>query len=90
MVSSQAQSFMGYIFHVFSILKELILIILIFFGMIYVNWKIILFITLTLILLTFFFGKFFKKKLNEIGDKSRKLERMKLNILMKHTKVLNL
>ena len=75
MVSSQVQSFMGYIFQVFSILKEFILIILIFVGMIYINWKIILFITITLILLTFFFSKFFKKKLNELGDKSRKLEK---------------
>ncbi len=81
LVSGQSQSFMGYIFQVFSIIKELIVIILIFFGMIYINWKIILFITLILTLLTYIFGKFFKKKLNDIGDKSRILEKVETQYL---------
>ena len=81
LVSGHSQSFMGYIFQVFSILKELILISLIFFGMIYVNWKIILFITLILTLLSYTFVKFFKKKLNDIGNKSRILEKTETQYL---------
>ncbi len=81
LVSGQAQSFMGYIFQVFSIIKELIVIALIFFGMIYINWKIIIFITLILTVLTYTFGKFFKKKLNKIGDKSRILEKVETQYL---------
>jgi ATP-binding cassette, subfamily B, bacterial PglK len=81
LVSGHSQSFMGYIFQVFSILKELILISLIFFGIIYVNWKIILFITLILTLLTYTFVKFFKKKLNDIGNKSRILEKTETQYL---------
>ncbi len=81
LVSGQSQSFMGYIFQVFSIIKELIVILLIFLGMIYINWKIILFITLILTLLTYIFGKFFKKKLNDIGDKSRILEKTETQYL---------
>ena len=81
LVSGQSQSFMGYIFQIFSIIKELIVIFLIFFGMIYVNWKIILFITIVLIILTYTFSKFFKKKLNDIGDKSRILEKTETQYL---------
>ena len=81
MFSSQAQSFMGYIYQIFSILKELIVISLIFLGMVYVNWKIIIFITLILTLLTLIFGKFFKKNLNEIGDKSRRLQKLETQYL---------
>lgn len=81
LVSGQSQSFMGYIFQVFSIIKELIVILLIFFGMIYINWKIILSTTLILTLLTYIFGKFFKKKLNDIGDKSRILEKVETQYL---------
>ncbi len=79
--SGQAQSFMGYIYQAFSILKELIVIIIIFFGMIYINWKIIIFITLILTLLTYLFGKLFKKKLNTIGEKSRELEKLETQYL---------
>jgi ATP-binding cassette subfamily B protein len=70
-ISSQTSNFMGYLYNIFLILKELILILLIFIGMLIVDWKIILILTLMLFLLTFFFIKYFKKKLNLLGQLSR-------------------
>ena len=58
--------------------------------MISINWKIIIFITLILTVLTYTFGKFFKKKLNKIGDKSRILEKVETQYLNEIIKVLNL
>ena len=48
--------------------------------MIYINWKIIIFITLILTFLTYLFGKLFKK-LNTIGEKSRELEKLETQYL---------
>ena len=73
-ISTQTSSFMGYIYNVLMICKELILILIIFLGMVFVDWQIILSLTVILFFLTFFFTKIFKKKLNEIGSKSRILQ----------------
>lgn len=73
-ISTQTHSFMGYIYNVLIICKELILILIIFLGMVFVDWQIILSLTAILFVLTFFFTKIFKKKLNEIGSKSRILQ----------------
>ena len=73
-VTNQIASFLSYAFTVIQILKEVFLISIIFFVILFVNWKVVLFLTLSLILLTFIFGKIFKKKLYDIGNKSRILE----------------
>ena len=73
LVGSQVGSFLTYIYNIVTILKESILVSVIFFGMLFVNWKIVIFLTLTLSTLTYLFSKKFKKKLNEIGKKARTL-----------------
>ena len=73
-VTNQIASFLSYAFTVIQILKEVFLISIIFFVILFVNWKVVLFLTLSLILLTFIFGKIFKKKLYDIGNQSRILE----------------
>jgi ATP-binding cassette, subfamily B, bacterial PglK len=73
LVGSQVGSFLTYIYNIVTILKESILVSVIFFGMLFVNWKIVIFLTLTLSTLTYLFSMKFKKKLNEIGKKARTL-----------------
>ena len=73
-ISTQTSSFMGYIYNILILCKELILILIIFLGMVFIDWKIILSLTTILFVLTYFFSKIFKKKLNEIGNKSRILQ----------------
>jgi len=73
-ISTQTSSFMGYIYNVLIICKELILILIIFLGMVFIDWQIILSLTTILFVLTYFFTKIFKKKLNEIGNRSRILQ----------------
>ena len=82
-ISTQTSSFMGYIYNVLMICKELILILIIFLGMVFVDWQIILSLTVILFFLTFFFTKIFKKKLNEIGSKSRILQENEIKQLLK-------
>ena len=46
-----------------------------------VDWKIILSLTIILLALTIIFAKIFKKKLNEIGNKTRLLEEKEIKHL---------
>ena len=80
-ITSQTSSFIGYFHNVFLIIKELILISIIFTGMVIVDWKVILSLTFILFLLTFSFVKFFKKKLNNLGEKARTLQEAEIKHL---------
>lgn len=80
-ISSQVGSFLTYIYNIFSIIKESILVLIIFLSMLFINWKIVLAITIFLIILTFTFSKRFKQKLNSIGDRSRILEEQEIKHL---------
>lgn len=80
-ISSQTSGFMGYIYNILNIAKEFILISIIFFTMMLVDWKIILSLTTILLALTIIFAKIFKKKLNEIGDKTRLLQEKEIKHL---------
>ena len=80
-ISSQVGSFLTYIYNIFSIIKESILVLIIFLSMLFINWKIVLAITIFLIILTFSFSRKFKQKLNSIGDRSRILEEQEIKHL---------
>ena len=80
-ISTQTSGFMGYIYNILNIAKELILISIIFIGMMLIDWKIILSLTMLLLILTIIFTKLFKKKLNEIGNKNRLLEEKEIKHL---------
>jgi len=80
-IASQTSSFMGYMHNVFLIIKELILISIIFTGIVIIDWKVILSLTFILFLLTFSFVKFFKKKLNNLGEKARTLQEAEIKHL---------
>ena len=62
-ISTQTSSFMGYIYNILILCKELILILIIFLGMVFIDWQIILSLTTILFVLTYFFSKIFKKKI---------------------------
>jgi len=81
LVGSQVGSFLTYIYNIVIILKESILVSIIFFGMLFINWKIVIFLTLTLCTLTYLFSRKFKKKLNEIGKKARTLDQAEVKHL---------
>ena len=81
LVGSQVGSFLTYIYNIIIILKESILVFIIFFGMLFINWQIVIFLTLTLCTLTYLFSKIFKKKLNEIGKNARVLEQVEVKHL---------
>ena len=80
-VSTQTSNFMGYVHNVLIILKELILISIIFISMMIIDWEIILFLTFVLFFFTYLFIKIFKKKLNDIGNKSRILQEQEIKQL---------
>ena len=73
-IVSQTSGFIGYIYNILLMLKELILITMIFSAMLLVDWKLILNFTIILFILTILFFKIFKKKLNDFGEKSRVLQ----------------
>ena len=81
LVGSQVGSFLTYIYNIVIILKESILVSIIFFGMLFINWKIVIFLTLMLCTLTYLFSVKFKKKLNEIGKKARALKQSEVKHL---------
>ena len=68
-------------YNVFSIIKESILISIIFIGMAIIDWRVILSLTIILSLLTFTLVGFFKKKLNNLGEKARKLQEAEIKHL---------
>ena len=81
LVGSQVGSFLAYIYNIITIIKESILVFIIFFGMLFINWKIVIFLTLTLCTLTYLFSKKFKKKLNDTGEQVKKLDQSEVKHL---------
>jgi ATP-binding cassette, subfamily B, bacterial PglK len=81
LVGSQVGSFLAYIYNIITIIKESILVFIIFFGMLFINWKIVIFLTLTLCTLTYLFSKKFKKKLNDTGEQVKLLDQRELKHL---------
>ena len=73
-IVTQTSGFIGYVYNVLLMAKELILIMIIFSGMLFVNWKLVLSFVIILFILTILFFKIFKKKLNDFGEKSRLLQ----------------
>ncbi len=80
-ISNQVGSFLTYLYQTLSIIKELILVFLIFTAILFINWKVIICLILLMSALTLIFIKIFKKKLSNYGEKSRILEEKEIKHL---------